>query len=363
MTGSQPQNGTRSALLDAVRGVAILQVLIWHYWVPGFARSELPGMHLLTALLNLSWTGVDLFFVLSGFLIGGILIDHRQDANLLSVFYGRRVLRILPLYALVLVPFLLNGADAAISYATFTQNVVWAAAGHWGPQWIGVTWSLAVEEQFYLVLPALIRLVPPARLPIVLLALIALAPVARLLAWLGFGNPYASYMLMPCRMDALFAGVIVAWLSRQPHMVRHLLHNTGPLRAVIGISGAGVLLLLTSGGEALSPPLWSIGYTVIACFYAALLLELTLRPPDLPSPIHLLGGFGLRAYGIYLLHRPVEIIVERLIATGLLGLIAATGLTLIAAALSWRLIEQPCISLGHRFFRYRRAIRAAPLPA
>lgn len=348
MAGVQSGDGARSTVLDAVRGVAILQVLVWHYWVPGFLRSKVAAVQLPAFLLNMSWTGVDLFFVLSGFLIGGILMDHRDEHNLLPVFYLRRVLRIVPLYAVVLLPFLLAGGGNKLAYAGFMQNLVWAREGHWGPEWIGVTWSLAVEEQFYMILPAMIRLVPSARLPVLLLVLIALAPAARVLAWLGFGNAYACYMLMPCRMDALFAGVLVAWAVRDPRWRRRF----GWSRALLGLSGIGFVLLLGCDADQLSLLFCTVGYSAVAVFYAAVVLELTLHPPGSGRTVRLLGWFGLHAYGIYLLHRPIELIVAKLIATGLLGLIIATILTILGAAVSWRMIEQPCIRLGHRRFRY-----------
>jgi peptidoglycan/LPS O-acetylase OafA/YrhL len=347
--------------------------------VPGFARSHLPGMHALTAVLGMGWTGVDLFFVLSGLLIGGILIDHRQDPNLYAVFYARRALRILPLYALVLAPFLLGSDQPKIPLLTFTQNISWSIAGTWGPQWVGATWSLAVEEQFYLILPAMIRCIPPARLPHVALLLIVAAPLARVLAWFSFGNAYACYMLMPCRMDALFAGVLLAWMLRNRRLRDGLLQRAWPVRAAICLSGGGYALLLATGGDALSPLLWSFGYSVVAVFYAALILEIVLRPKiagtrpvmtravgmmaAMMMMIDLLSWFGLRAYGIYLLHWPVESIVEHLLATGLLGLVIASLLTLLAAAASWRFIELPCIAFSHRGFRYEKIAGVARLAA
>src|SRR5262249_49705078 len=151
-----------------VRGLAILLVLSWHYFAPLLQARESP----VAAAFALAWTGVDCFFVLSGYLLGGILLDRRESANFYSAFYGRRVFRIVPMYAVLLATFAATHADSLLPYVTFTQNFVSAATNSWGPQWMAVTWSLAVEEQFYLVLPLLIQLVPPRRLPRVLLALI-----------------------------------------------------------------------------------------------------------------------------------------------------------------------------------------------
>src|SRR5690349_1009529 len=127
----------RSSTLDAIRGVAILQVLAWHL----FGEQMLNQFPSIGQIFSITWTGVDLFFVLSGFLIGGIIIDQRQSSNFYYVFYGRRALRILPLYVLLIVfyLFLNNNWDDAWTYLTFTQNFRWSTNGAWGPVWVGPT--------------------------------------------------------------------------------------------------------------------------------------------------------------------------------------------------------------------------------
>ena len=152
--------------LDGLRGLAILSVLFWHY---GHYYAPAPGSigAWLPPLLRLAWSGVDLFFVLSGFLIGGILIANRKASNYWRVFYVRRACRIFPLYFVVLAAFVL--ATATITpqpsnwllkqeppfwnYPLFLQNLAWLARSSFGSDFLGPTWSLAVEEQFYLVLP------------------------------------------------------------------------------------------------------------------------------------------------------------------------------------------------------------------
>src|SRR5262249_34841992 len=141
---------------------------------------------------SLCWCGVDLFFVLSGFLIAGILLDNRTATNYFSVFYTRRICRIFPLYFLVLGLFILLLATGARewtsltwlfhdpmplwSYATFTQNVPMALQSTLGAGWMEVTWSLAVEEQFYFVIPLLVWLFPRRTLAVIAILLIFLAP-------------------------------------------------------------------------------------------------------------------------------------------------------------------------------------------
>jgi peptidoglycan/LPS O-acetylase OafA/YrhL len=359
----------RSHTLDAIRGIAILQVLVWHYLVPSLNHHGTTLSLLLSASLNLTWTGVDLFFVLSGYLIGGILMDNRQASNMFGVFYARRVLRILPLYLVTIALFQASGTpDSLWPYLTFTQNFVWAGAGHWGPMWTGVTWSLAVEEQFYLVLPLIIWWTRPKFLPIVLLALCATAPIARWLCahWL-YSSHYASYLLMPCRMDALFGGVLVAWFVRRQQFADYdtLLH------AATILLGIGFIIMLCTRQQDLSTFMITIGYTWIAAFYASiLLLTVSARPPIIlakasidEQPTRTLSDsstiqypfriLGLGAYAVYLLHQPLLSVLTRFGIRWSLTLLLATCATMAAAWLSWRFIEQPCISYGRQRFRYR----------
>src|SRR5262249_44795416 len=144
---------------------------------------------------SLFFSGVDLFFVLSGFLIGGIVLDHRDSASLLPAFYARRFFRIIPLYALLLVSFFvcrelpgLSQTNRGLyftstvpewSYLCFTQNIAMAVKRDIGPYWLGVTWSLAVEEQFYLLAPLALLRLTTRQIVIGCVALIVASPIVR----------------------------------------------------------------------------------------------------------------------------------------------------------------------------------------
>src|SRR5229473_7035726 len=218
--------------LDGLRGLAIGSVLIWHYVVlPAVATPATPLSYALV-LGRLTWSGVDLFFVLSGFLIGGILLDARKATNYFRIFYTRRFFRILPIYAAVLLIFpvflfaakrmhrgdftwLSTGALPWYSYWTFTQNFWMTHARSLGPNTLGITWSLAIEEQFYLTLPLVIRFLTGRRLLTCVLTGICLAPLARITIQLIWPrNSFAPFVLMPCRADALLLGVLAAVLIR-----------------------------------------------------------------------------------------------------------------------------------------------------
>ncbi len=151
--------------LDGIRGAAILFVLAYHYFSNGAGINNPIGRQFLK-LFSIGWSGVDLFFVLSGFLIVGILLDAKSSNNYFSSFYIRRALRILPLYYLLLTLFLIlpifisNDGIFKLtfpfwSYLLFIQNL-FMIKFDLGTSWLGVTWSLAIEEQFYLLLPILV---------------------------------------------------------------------------------------------------------------------------------------------------------------------------------------------------------------
>ena len=156
----------RCAQLDGVRGVALAMVLVWHCFCCQVDAESPVIVGSVSRAFSLGWSGVDLFFVLSGFLIAGILLDHQKTSNYFRVFYLRRTCRIFPLYFLLLGAFvclyrtplaasdsfrwLFENPHPIRSYATFTQNIFMATRGSFGPHWLGITWSLAVEEQLTL---------------------------------------------------------------------------------------------------------------------------------------------------------------------------------------------------------------------
>lgn len=219
--------------LDGLRGIAILLVLYYHYVE---SSPVLPSF--LSALGRLTWSGVDLFFVLSGFLIGGILLNARESPNYFKAFYVRRAYRILPIYAATLAGFWLLRALTQVeysdnaslqwlfsrpfawySYATFIQNFSMSYYGNLGPAWLGATWSLAVEEQFYLTLPLMIKYVRPRRLPFLLGIVILFAPVFRTLLRLFIAQgEVGTLVLMPSRADALMLGVVAALFLRTENL-------------------------------------------------------------------------------------------------------------------------------------------------
>jgi peptidoglycan/LPS O-acetylase OafA/YrhL len=324
---------------------------------------------------RLTWSGVDLFFVLSGFLIGGILLDARNSPRYFKTFFIRRAYRILPLYGVVLVLFSLRfvhqtagplgGFSQSVipwaSYLTFTQNLWMALLGSLGVGAMAATWSLAVEDQFYLTVPLLVRKVSRSRLVIVLLGIIVAAPLLRTALHLFFrhGN-LAAYVLTPCRADALSLGVLAAWLVRTPRYWRFLLAHRAALCWATGFLLIGVVVLSLRGYE-FSSTMVTVGYSWLALFYTGCLL---MAVTQASGPMYrllcnrTLMQLGVLAYCTYLLHLPLIEASRRMLglqvrhsatSTQLLGGMIGIVVTLAIAKLSWTYFERPLLRRGHKY--------------
>ncbi len=364
----------RLAELDGVRGCAIALVLLWHYVAEQIHAPLQSTAGRVAQVLGLCWSGVDLFFVLSGFLIAGILLDHRGAENYFRVFYVRRVCRIFPLYFLLLGLFVLLaglglGEDTRFralfaepmplwSYAAFVQNFFMGARETYGAQWLGVTWSLAVEEQFYLMLPLVIFFLPQRWLPAGFLAAVLCAPVLR-----GMTGGLTSFVGMPWRADALLMGALLAWAVRSPGFLERVGRHLAALWAVFAVLLAGAALL-TWKRHAFGV----FNHTWLAALYALLiLLALVSRRGGLAAALRWkpLVGLGRISYGVYMFHQPVSALLHGWLrgtapalteAGGMQVTLLALGATLLAAVLSYYLLELP-------FFRYGHTFRYAPAPA
>lgn len=376
---------TRVPEWDGIRGLAILLVVFYHYIYGAMPENAGGAAGVIRTVFPLSWSGVDLFFVLSGFLIGGILMNQYGSGNYFKTFYIRRVCRIVPLYFVWLILFLVLAHVVAINssewvakvfnfeiphfprwgYFLFLQNFFMAKSGVFGSPWLSPTWSLAVEEQFYLLLPLLLWFLRPnKRLPI-LIFLIALVPALRIFLFL-FHSSIFVYVLLPCRADALLLGVLCAYLVREPkHFARLQSHRSWLVIAfIILLAGVGGLTARVRGNDSAafsSFEMVSFGFTWMAMFYASVLLLVATSPTWLIARIfrsRVLQHFGLLAYGMFLMHMVVDSIAHGWLlgkstdirnfadaAVTTLAFIVTWGLAL----LSWKFFEQPIIRWGHSF--------------
>src|SRR5688572_7958162 len=365
--------------LDGVRGFAILLVLVLHFSAYGheLPRSGLLIDQLYYRVAAAGWIGVDLFFVLSGFLITGILYDAKGSPHYFRNFYIRRTLRIFPLYYGALILFLVifpllwpnHGGLRSMQndgwwYWTYLSNVKIAMDG-W-PQFgaIGHFWSLAVEEQFYLLWPLLVLAFRRRQLQMICLICIVVALAARVVLNIRGNNP-AAFVFTPARMDALAAGAYVALAARETEGLRSLARFALPGAALMVVL-AMVIVALRNGFAAYDPLVSTIGHTAIALLFAGVLvLVLTLSRETLlvrvfnSTPLRF---FGRYSYGIYVFHHPLLFLFSGVVPLALiptvLGLqllrqavfiVIATAVTTALALLSWHLVEKRFLMLKVHF--------------
>jgi len=371
--------------LDGVRGLAILMVLLFH--LNGHIQYRFldrPAADPLTLFLlhvsNYGWVGVDLFFVLSGFLITGILIDARAAPNYYTAFYARRALRIFPLYfgflsfCLLVVPSIWPPKTPGFASAVEHQWYLWLYASNFGEAFKGLKfgpvshlWSLAVEEHFYLIWPMLVRVCPAKRLALLCALCIVMAPAVRL-AFILFGFPGAAHGLMPARLDALGVGGLCAVLVRQAQRSSTRLRFGRALLAgtavFFGVTYAFALLSGRSGAILNNV----FQYGLYASASASLIwFASTGKNADIVTrllsarPLRVLGKYS---YGMYVLHAPMipilYLALQGLLRLGhfevrselaTLTLFAVFGIACVflAAALSFHLFERPFLRLKIRF--------------
>jgi peptidoglycan/LPS O-acetylase OafA/YrhL len=364
--------------LDGIRGTAILMVLIYHFFVVISVIPHHSFAGYLTGLGRLGWTGVDLFFVLSGFLIGGILLDHRNAENYFRTFYTRRFFRIVPIYTAILTAIFIiylatqrfPGAKIAwifekrvpwFTYPLFLQNFWMAKLNTLGILGIGATWSLAVEEQFYLTLPWMVRVFNRRSLVAALGVGVLLAPIVRIsLRLLWPAKIYTWYVLMPCRADALLLGVLGAILVRDERCMDWLKAKRDAMQyaLVVLFLGMGVLSRFAPSMHDFAS--LSLGYTWQAFFYSLLLVYAVTWQGSWVSGVFRwswLCWLGSISYGTYLLHgivqavffsylcgkRP-EIASFRDLWVSVAGIVA----TLVICWLSYKYFESPMQEIGRR---------------
>lgn len=326
--------------LDGVRAVAVTMVMLFH--------SNGPILHL-PGPITLGQTGVDLFFVLSGFLISGILLKANQrDWHEVRVFYTRRSLRIFPLYyaTLILVWTFLMHDHVSWDVWIYLQNIT-MTLGMWmrGPMHF---WSLAVEEQFYLVWPFLVLWLPRRHLGKVLATMIVAALLSRVvLIHYGLGTFY----LTPSRMDSLAAGAIVALVHYRGSLERLRPVFAMTFFASVTVLAAEQVVIATHGSSAYAVVLTKL--SVLAAMYASgiglLLLQVSPRLNRVlaSSPLRFAGRIS---YGLYVFHPFVYLWIERHMshASTLERALTGFGGTYAVALISWYLFERYFIALKDR---------------
>jgi peptidoglycan/LPS O-acetylase OafA/YrhL len=336
--------------LDGLRGLAALTIVAYHYRPQTFFFG---------------WAAVDLFFVLSGYLITSIILHHEPSPQWFRAFYARRILRIWPIYyltlfALLAVTPLMSQTvrlDALPYYLTFTQNIqhYWFGALPPFTPKFAHTWTLAIEEQFYLFWPLLVMVAGRKRLAPLCLGLVVVAAAGRAL---GFD----SWLLLT-RCDGFGLGALLAVIfcaGALPFSSRPA--RTGILAAAV-VTGASVLAagaMVHGPHSLLSPvrPPWPsatlLAINLAFCGCVGLSINYAGSRALKPLRSRVLCYLGKVSYGLYLYHTIVFWLVDRIAArigvepSPMLGAVKLLG-GFAAAAASWHFIERPILALKERF--------------
>lgn len=324
----------RMTELDGLRGCAVLAVFFSHAFQ-----------------IRMLWMGVDLFFVLSGFLITGILIDlkHRDLRGYFAHFYERRARRILPPYLLLLavvsLVFGVSWVRAWFLYFGLMNYVVLFPPARFLP--LVPLWSLGVEEQFYLIWPFLVYFVSEKRLPYVLGAMLALAPVLRVAAIPYDWTHQLVYKGTPFRMDCLAMGALLTFAWR---MKRETIRRYGWLGLIpMGLTPFVMLALNRLGGFSTMDGTWKSNiftYEIaLVAVTGAMVWALGGRYAGILN-VRALRYLGRISYTFYLIHLSALLLIGRYVANQME--VAALGMaaSIAYATLSWIWIERPLLRRG-----------------
>ena len=361
--------------LDGIRGIAILLVMMTHFGgINPSSNIESAWNH----FANICWIGVDIFFVLSGFLITEILVETKGFANYLKAFYMRRVLRIFPLYYACVFTFFcivvpigkLIGRWPDIAwteqlwYWTYTSNIRTAYVDFVRP--FQHFWSLALEEQFYLVWPFMVMKYSEKHLKWICIGGLLLSPLLRIVAVLYF--PHAGgvdfvYRLTPFRIDSLLWGALACLMLKSNYIAA--IPNQSPRLLIVGgafITTFFALVALGQNTHEYAPLLSTVGYSLLGAASALLILHAVLRSESktiycrvVRSPG--LTKFGKYSYGLYVWHLPFSLYIPNIfrrmhvpeLYVGLASFLLGSIVTYLTALLSWRYLETPFLRLKDRF--------------
>jgi len=369
--------------LDGLRGVAILSLLLFKS-IEGLAPVTWSGKAV-QQVFGCGWMGVDLFFVLSGFLISGILLDSKDAPHYFRNFYARRTLRVFPLYYAVLLVtfgacvFLVSPQDLGAERIVHNQGWLWTYTTNiaflvkrsvfFDSGWLRFNhfWSLAIEEQFYLFWPLLIYLLP-RRSPAIACGLLIVGALSlRIGLYFAHQRPGAMFYPTPCRLDSLAMGALIAIAVRSG---RGLAQWISAAKRAALVSGAILLAVWIWRGklDVNDVTTLTFGFTVVAVFAASILtLALDRSKPNRWAgwlEHRLLRIAGKYSYGMYVLHMLVIGVCDHLVTAGrmaatvrfeALGIVLRAlllfGATMGAGFISWHLYESHFLR-AKRFFKY-----------
>lgn len=370
---------THLPALDGIRGLAVLIVVFHNVADKGVGEVENALLKLILMVADSGWIGVELFFVLSGFLITGILLDGKNSQHQLRNFYIRRGLRILPLYYIFLIIIfiilpLIGMVPSWLDHTREHEVWYWLYLINWVQPFyndieMGHFWSLAIEEQFYLLWPILVIHVSTKRLVSVCMGLIISAIMVRFsfVTYLPEIGEKIAYTFTIARYDALAVGALVAIIFRNNEWFEQSRKYILKITIVLLIT----IACLTWVNRAFAPASGYVGFinqTLIALLCGIVIFSSVIAHTTQPSYQNsllssmLLRSFGKYSYAIYIIHVPIKFIwfpqfaLDPMAFNGLSKLLPMafnfSCVLLISSALaylSWRIIEQPCLRYKRHF--------------
>jgi peptidoglycan/LPS O-acetylase OafA/YrhL len=374
--------GTHVAALDGIRGIAIMLVMLHHFTIYGMGKPTTLIDKLFYGVTAAGWCGVDLFFVLSAFLITGILLDAKGGEYFFRNFYIRRILRIFPLYygflfvVFTLLPHMMYVSDnfgLLINqqgwYWSYLVNLPIAFEGWPRLYTLGHFWSLAVEEQFYLFWPLVVFFARRRQLMLICVVCFAAGFAVRL-GFVLIGYPLAAYVLTPARMDTLAVGAFLALVVRQRQRLLSLSRWMWPIGGT-SAAALGTIFVWQRGLDSTDMVVQTIGYSVLAVMFGAL-LSVALTSPGgsklgkiFAHPV--LTFFGRYSYALYIFHHPIALFMQQsLLGEGglptflgvklpaqVLFATAATVISLSFALVSWHCYEENFVKLKVLFVSHK----------
>jgi peptidoglycan/LPS O-acetylase OafA/YrhL len=367
--------------LDGIRGVAVLTVVLYHYTIIGPGASFYTLLYWGRAVFRLGWSGVDLFFVLSGFLIGGILLDAKSSPRYFRTFYARRGYRILPLYFLWIAlyplavaiyshwgnPPLAESPQLYLRWSlhwvflqtlTYLYPIPYRTVAYY---WLGPTWSLALEEQFYLVVAPLVRIFTTRRLLFVLLGSLVVCPMLRLFAFFDWLHAHWVIPMMLTRADSFAAGILAALAWKAPAGRAWLVVHKKILSWTLAVLFLGPMIFTKWSFSADDLLAQDLKLEYLALFFALLILTvLTNRSGWLAWLMRnsFLREMGRLSYCIYIIHLSVLMFcfafllhdVPRLDTPASFAVAGISfAITYCLAWLSSKYFEGPMLRRGHTF--------------
>lgn len=373
---------TRIKELDGLRGVAVILVMAGHIFRRANEFTHHPTLYFISSVASVGYVGVDIFFVLSGFLITSILINTRENQHYFKNFYMRRVLRIFPLYyAVMLIVFMLiipikspefvSKIPQLLPYQLlYLQNWVSFIPSIENSYYISITWSLAIEEQFYLFWPLLVYYIKKETLFKLGLGYFVLSNFIRfvgILFWqnINQANQFFYYNSFSRFDEMIFGGLLAIALLSVPWRER-IKRYAKPILFISLALFSAAWWFERSSLNFRHIPLTLVSYTLVTAITAALIIIFTLHPEN--SKIRKIFGanvlifFGKYSYAMYLFHLPILLILLDLLwKTRLRGwkmyviyILSSFLVTIILSFLSWHLFEKRLLSLK-KYFEYEKS--------